>query len=454
MREGRGIWSPRSCDRVAAFAAVVPLVVMAHAVDQVREEVDRLEDPGADLRVLHDLRVLVGLEAVRLGDHRIADADLPDVVEQPGDVDPLDQLLGEPELAGHLGRVDPHPLGVAEGVAVLGIHGLGQGADRLDVGHAQLLVLLRELLGAVPDLLLQVPVHVLELEVLLPGHLVQPLDLLLEIEVVEGLAEGRLELLVVPRLGDQAVDLAAVDGLHGDVHLRVAGEHHPDDVRAALADRLEQVDAAHLGHALVRDHHLGRRLLEHLESLRAAGCREHLPRLVAEQALKGLQDVALVVHEEHRVLRHRKSLRPAPGEAGFGEFLSSSVPSGGNRNSFVKSEGSSRAPERRRRPGSLLWDARAERRRKRTRSLQPRCRGRAVPRGCTAVPDPPFPLRKSGAASRRGLIRAVTSERSVPDSGRLGSRKSRIFGFFLPLLPPSCHIPCEQESRIGVRAVS
>ena len=46
-------------------------------------------------------------------------------------------------------------------------------------------LLLGELLGAVAHLVLQVPVHVLELEVLLARHLIEALDLLLQVEVVD-----------------------------------------------------------------------------------------------------------------------------------------------------------------------------------------------------------------------------------------------------------------------------
>ena len=162
----------------------------------------------------------------------------------------------------------------------------------------------RELLGAVAHLRLQVPVHVLEREVLLPADLIEALDLLAEIEVVESLAQRRLELVVVPGLGDQPVDLAAVDGVHGHVHLGVAGEHHADDFGVSIADRGEQVDAAHVRHALVGHHHLGRGLVQEFERLGPARRAQHLHLLVAQQALERLEDVHLVVDEENRVLVH------------------------------------------------------------------------------------------------------------------------------------------------------
>ena len=298
------MWSRAQPVRVAPLGAVVPLVVVAHALDDVGEERDRLEDLGADLRVALDLLVLLRGQPIGLGDHVVADADLADVVEQPRDVDALDQLARQADLARDLRGVDADALGVAAGVGVLRVDRLGEGADGLDVRGAQLVVLLGELLGALAHLVLEVPVHVLELEVLLARHLVQALDLFLQVEVVEGLAQRRLQLLVVPGLRDQPEDLAAVDGLDGDVHLGVAGQHHAHDVGVALAHRGQQVDAAHLGHALVAHHHLHRGGVEQLEGLLGTPGAEHLPRLVAQQALHRLQDVDLVVDEQDGVAMH------------------------------------------------------------------------------------------------------------------------------------------------------
>ena len=305
MRDGSGIWSPDQPRRVAPRRAVVPLVVVPDARHHVGEEGDGLEDSRADLGVPLDLLVLLGREPVGLRDDAVRDPDLADVVQQARDVDALDHLARQPELAPELRGVDADALRVAARVGVLRVHRLGERADRLHVADPQLLVLVRELLGAIANLRLERAVHVLELEVLLARHLVQAADLALQVVVVEGLPQRGLQLLVVPRLGDQAVDLAVVDRLDRDVHLRVAGEHHAHGVRMALADHRQQLDAVHLRHPLVRDHDLGRLVREQAERLAAARGRQHPARLVPEQALHGAQDVHLVVHEEHGVLAHR-----------------------------------------------------------------------------------------------------------------------------------------------------
>src|SRR5262245_11400050 len=95
---------------VAAAAAVVPLVVVPHAGRHVAQEVDRLEDPRADLRMALDLLVLLGREPLRLRDHRVADPDLSDVVQEPRDVDALDEVLREAHLAGDLRGIDADAL--------------------------------------------------------------------------------------------------------------------------------------------------------------------------------------------------------------------------------------------------------------------------------------------------------------------------------------------------------
>ena len=161
-----------------------------------------------------------------------------------------------------------------------------------------------ELLGALANLPLQVLVHVLELEVLLARDLVEALDLALEVVVVEGLAKRGLELVVVPRLGDQAVDLALVDRLDCDRHLGVAGEHHAHHVRVPVANVREQIDAAHLGHALIGDDDLGLDPVEQFEGFLGPGGCEHLHVLVAQEPLQCFEDVHLVVDEDNCVFVH------------------------------------------------------------------------------------------------------------------------------------------------------
>jgi hypothetical protein len=251
--------------------------------------------------MLLDLLVLLGREPLGLRDHGVAHADLADVVEQARDVDALDHVLREVHLARDLRRVYADRARSGRACRRPSRRPPPTARGSSDVRGAQLLVLLGELLGAVAHLALEVAVHVLELEVLLARDLVQPLDLGLEVGVVERLAQRRAQLVVVPRLRDQPVDLAAVDRVDRDLHLRVAGQHHAHDVGLALAHVGEEVDARHLGHALVGHHDLGRVLLEHVERLAARLAHRTFMSSDAQQPLQRLEDVHFVVDEEDGV---------------------------------------------------------------------------------------------------------------------------------------------------------
>ncbi len=81
-------------ERVAL--AVQPLVVGAHpAGDVVHPRM--LEDPGPDLGVATHLSPLLCRERARLEQDRVGDADLSEVVEHTGGVDPLKPFLRDAE---------------------------------------------------------------------------------------------------------------------------------------------------------------------------------------------------------------------------------------------------------------------------------------------------------------------------------------------------------------------
>jgi hypothetical protein len=61
----------------------------------------------------------------------VADADLADVVQEPGPLDLLDLVLGELHLAAHGLSDAAHPVRVTAGVPIPGVHRVGQGADGL-----------------------------------------------------------------------------------------------------------------------------------------------------------------------------------------------------------------------------------------------------------------------------------------------------------------------------------
>ena len=78
-------------------------------------------DRVAQRDVLLEHRVLVGGQLRRLAQDDVRDADLADVVEQAGEVDRVAGLLVEAQPLGQEDGVARHVLGVALGVAVLGV---------------------------------------------------------------------------------------------------------------------------------------------------------------------------------------------------------------------------------------------------------------------------------------------------------------------------------------------
>ena len=118
-----------------------------------------------------------------------------------------------------------------------------------------------------------------------------------QVEALDGLHDDALQLLAVPGLGHVAVDAAEVDRL--DQHLDV-GEGGDDDahrVGADVAQGLQQIQAGHLRHALVGDHHrdvLGPGQLQRLLGAVRQPQREHLAEVEAER----VQVVGLVVHHQ------------------------------------------------------------------------------------------------------------------------------------------------------------
>ena len=104
---------------VGVAGAVVPLVV----VPNDRELGGQLRHWGDDVRADHRVgvhdRALFPRQAVRLVQHAVRNADLPDVVEQPTPLQGLELLLGQPHHAPDVHRDQLDPLAVAGRPVVL-----------------------------------------------------------------------------------------------------------------------------------------------------------------------------------------------------------------------------------------------------------------------------------------------------------------------------------------------
>lgn len=134
---------------VGVAAAVVALVVAANSGEAVAELWDLEDDLFAEFGVGFDhVELFVGKSAGLLEDV-VGDADFADIVEGAGHVDQVDKAFvvfkGFGEVAGVFGDA----LGVATGVFVFGVNGLGEGED---CGIAPLLEIKAEVVGVGSDL--------------------------------------------------------------------------------------------------------------------------------------------------------------------------------------------------------------------------------------------------------------------------------------------------------------
>jgi len=105
-----------------------------------------------------------------------------------------------------------------------------------------------------------------------------------------------------PAAADHILDLTLSDascyavGPHSG-HYAVFDGKIAAPFRIAIAHAGEEIDPAHLGHALVRDHDLRGLAVEDLQRFGGARCREDAHFVCAQEALQCLQDVDFVIDE-------------------------------------------------------------------------------------------------------------------------------------------------------------
>lgn len=110
-----------------------------------------------------------------------------------------------------------------------------------------------ELLGAVGDGGLELLVPRLQLRVLLACQLVEAAVLTDGVEERRAVVDGRDQVGVVPRLREEQVDAAVVDGVLCGLHVRIAGERDAVGVGARVVRAGEDLVPGHAGHPLVAD---------------------------------------------------------------------------------------------------------------------------------------------------------------------------------------------------------
>ena len=88
-------------EAVGVAAAVPALVAVAHDDPHLLQAVDGRDDPLAEHRVHLDQRALGRAEPAGLEEDRARHADLADVVQQRAELELLERVLVEAELAAH-----------------------------------------------------------------------------------------------------------------------------------------------------------------------------------------------------------------------------------------------------------------------------------------------------------------------------------------------------------------
>ena len=106
------------------------------------------------------------------------------------------------------------------------------------------------------------------------------------------------DVVIVPGLGDVAVNFALVDGGDGGADIGIAGEQDAHGIGPFLPHLFEELRAVHVGHAHVGDHQIDRLLLEQRQALRTALGGMNLVAMRPEQAAQGAENVRFVIHEQ------------------------------------------------------------------------------------------------------------------------------------------------------------
>jgi hypothetical protein len=125
----------------------------------------------------------------------------------------------------------------------------------------------------------------------------QPLDLALECEVLERAEHRDLEGLGLDRLVDEVVR-ARAHRRDRDIEPAVAREHDRRRVRVALGELRAQLDAGHLRHLDVGDHHVHGLAPEALETLLTGEAGVDVEAALLQDVAQKQRGILLVVDDE------------------------------------------------------------------------------------------------------------------------------------------------------------
>jgi len=133
---------------------VAPFVVMADHQGARGEEIERRDDLGADQRMVPHHRPLVGIELTGLAKHRFGNADLPDVVQEPGLANHIDVGRRQSQRRRDAAAPRSDSLGMPARVWILRLERIGQAKQRLIDRALHLLVEAPHVFGVAERLLI------------------------------------------------------------------------------------------------------------------------------------------------------------------------------------------------------------------------------------------------------------------------------------------------------------
>src|SRR5512140_508238 len=209
-----------------------------------------------------------------------------------------------------------HPLAVALEHGPLRVHPhdghreVVEDSERL----RQQAILRRQRFRALDHAPLEVPVERRQFVVFPPDLLREFPVFPLQVVPLEGVGDGDPDLVLVPRLGDEPVDLPLVDGGDDRAGVRVTRQDDANRLGPPLPHLAEELHAVHPGHPVVGDDDgHGSALVEDQKPLRPGSGRQDLVGIVEKNARERPKDVLLVVDAKDADRFHHRQISSTTG---------------------------------------------------------------------------------------------------------------------------------------------
>src|SRR3954463_6670220 len=278
---------PAETERITV--PVPSLVVLDDDPARLLEVRNPCEQPVAELRMTLHLLPVFGRQRRPLAQQGIGNADLAHVVEERALLDGEEGVLVETCLESQANG----PGGDLARMGLLGAALVERRDEAVD-----------EVPGPLVDPSLERLVQRFQRRVLAVQEGRHLLVVAAQVVLVGGAANDLQEVALVPRLGDEAEDLAAIDGVDGGLEFLDGGDEQPVALRRDLARTLQELGPVHLRHPVVAadDHELAP-AAEDLEGFGGTGGGDDLVSLELESALERFEHERLVVDEEQAIHR-------------------------------------------------------------------------------------------------------------------------------------------------------